>query len=824
MNRIVLLLIFGLVCFGSVSLEGTLDGFGNIQAVYFHGDYLYVLSGRDMHIVDVSVPEIVAEIDLGDYTMEMDFRGEYAYVVNGQHVAQVNITDPTSPSLVAEYDLPNYGYDISFYGDYAYVPTLEQLSILSIGDGGELDVTGSIASGVTQCKSCDVNGNLLSMGKSESGVHIFDLSSDPGSPTLRGLANTPGWVLDIESNADFLYIADGSMVGIGDGSLCTVDLSTAPLYAIVDTFVSEGGNCFEGCLAGGGYYILADGVSGIRIFSLADPAHPDVIDSYADFTSNVNNVEYHDGIIYAGTNGTLYMLSSDLISTTDILPPAVEVVEPLDGSYSACLNQRIAFQVTDESGVDWDSFRMEIDGYEYTSEMMFREGDIISYSPMIEWPSGVRIEWRVTDICDTEGNCLSDDIAGSFTIEFDEPEISGEMPLDGSTVATSTPLIRVSLSDGTSGIDPYSIFFNYTIDDVVYEGVYPDDISWDGARAILTTMPDLEDGDVVRMTVSCSDNVEYCGPMTAEYSWTFSVDLSGEDVSPPYVVVSYPSTGSFSSVASQSVSWNVSDASEIDVESIIIEADGVEYTVDGVLITYTDGNLTYRPAGGWGEGEHSVSISQISDILGNTATGTGSSIFNIDRTPPRIGWIFPSPGGDFGSPWAVQASIVDRGAGVKADEVRIVIDGEEFVPTVSPEGDSAKVFTAMYGREPEDGLISVCIENIADDIDLGIPNASADSCYSVEDIYELPLNFEIISVAPNPFNAACQIELVLAEPGEVVIEAFDLDGRKVSLIYDGYVDGMLLMRWRPQNLVSGVYFLRMDTPCGVNVERVMLVK
>ncbi|MHA2024120.1 MAG: hypothetical protein ACTSWQ_10710, partial [Candidatus Thorarchaeota archaeon] len=785
----------------------------------------YALSGWMFHVIDPSVPELIDEIDLEDYTMEIDFRGDFAYVVNGQDVAQINISDPRRPVLVAEYDLPNYGYDIAFYESYAYVPTLEQMTILDIAGDGSLSLAGSILSGATQCKSCHVEGTTLFMGKSESGMHTYDLSSSPDSPSLDGLVDTPGWAIDIEVIGDYAYVADGSMVGIGDGAFCTVDLSAPPMYSIVDTFTSPTGSCFEGCFAGTQYYILADGVNGIVVFSLADPAHPELIDSDREFASGepVNNVDFHDGLIYVASREVMYILSCDEISLVDRTPPTVTLVNPTDGSFSACLNQSISIRVTDDSGVDWSSYILNINGVDHTSAGMLSDGETISYSPMIEWTPRVPIYWTVVEVCDTEGNCVSSPISGSFTIDYDSPLINSVTPEDASVVTVTSPLVRINLSDETAGIDPSSIIISYTIGSVEYSATYPTDIAWDGVNAVLTTLPTLADGDIVSLTFECADDVPYCGPNTSSESWSFSANLSGIDETAPSVSVSYPSTGSFSSVNSQRVSWNVSDVSDIDVSSIEIIADGVSYSVDGSFVTYSDGNLSFSGTSPWSEGEHELSIARIDDILGNSATSVGATSFSTDYTAPRINWVYPEAGEDFASPWAVQVSIVDRGAGVDVSAVRISIEGEEFEPIVSPEGDSAKVFTAMLDSAPADVDVSVCVLNIQDDISSGMPNSIADTCYSVEDIYELPLNMEILSIAPNPFNPACNIELILAEPGIVEIEAFDIDGRSVGLIFNGYIDGLLKMKWKPE-LSTGVYFLKFNTPCGVNVERVLLLK
>ncbi len=63
---------------------------------------------------------------------------------------------------------------------------------------------------------------------------------------------------------------------------------------------------------------------------------------------------------------------------------------------------------------------------------------------------------------------------------------------------------------------------------------------------------------------------------------------------------------------------------------------------------------------------------------------------------------------------------------------------------------------------------------------------------------------------PNPFNHQTMVNYILDEEGEILLEVFDMLGRKVEVIADGRQRaGMHEAHWSIGNRSSGTYFLRL---------------
>jgi hypothetical protein len=66
---------------------------------------------------------------------------------------------------------------------------------------------------------------------------------------------------------------------------------------------------------------------------------------------------------------------------------------------------------------------------------------------------------------------------------------------------------------------------------------------------------------------------------------------------------------------------------------------------------------------------------------------------------------------------------------------------------------------------------------------------------------------------PNPFNDETNITYTLAEPGNVTLKVYDICGRLVLTLLEGYEDaGPHLVTWEATNVSSGVYFYKLT--CG----------
>ncbi len=106
----------------------------------------------------------------------------------------------------------------------------------------------------------------------------------------------------------------------------------------------------------------------------------------------------------------------------------------------------------------------------------------------------------------------------------------------------------------------------------------------------------------------------------------------------------------------------------------------------------------------------------------------------------------------------------------------------------------------------EDGYCD-CNGSIEDDC--GVCNGDNTTCMDVST--SLPPQISILNAFPNPFNPSIQISVNTNESGLMEIEVYDLFGRGVKKLYDGFNDGQYFqINWSPKDISSGNYIIKLS--------------
>jgi len=88
----------------------------------------------------------------------------------------------------------------------------------------------------------------------------------------------------------------------------------------------------------------------------------------------------------------------------------------------------------------------------------------------------------------------------------------------------------------------------------------------------------------------------------------------------------------------------------------------------------------------------------------------------------------------------------------------------------------------------------------------------------------------IVRVWPNPFNPQTTIEFALQEAGQVRLAIYDIGGRRVAQLVDGFQQaGPGTVTWDGRDrsgasVASGVYFARLQTAGGVHTQKLVLAR
>ena len=90
---------------------------------------------------------------------------------------------------------------------------------------------------------------------------------------------------------------------------------------------------------------------------------------------------------------------------------------------------------------------------------------------------------------------------------------------------------------------------------------------------------------------------------------------------------------------------------------------------------------------------------------------------------------------------------------------------------------------------------------------------------------ELPTEFAIQSIYPNPFNSSTTIRYSLPEYADVCLRIYNLRGQEVLTLYEYEKQpGIYTATVSADNLPSGLYFLRLMALDKVQTEKVMLIR
>jgi len=91
--------------------------------------------------------------------------------------------------------------------------------------------------------------------------------------------------------------------------------------------------------------------------------------------------------------------------------------------------------------------------------------------------------------------------------------------------------------------------------------------------------------------------------------------------------------------------------------------------------------------------------------------------------------------------------------------------------------------------------------------------------------FELPKNFKLYQNYPNPFNPGTIIKYKLSKPEWINLSVYDILGRKVAILENGYCPaGEFETRFEGNSLADGVYFYVFKAGEYINIKKMSLIK
>ncbi len=94
-----------------------------------------------------------------------------------------------------------------------------------------------------------------------------------------------------------------------------------------------------------------------------------------------------------------------------------------------------------------------------------------------------------------------------------------------------------------------------------------------------------------------------------------------------------------------------------------------------------------------------------------------------------------------------------------------------------------------------------------------------------DDPTTIPTVFALAPAYPNPFNPTTALEVSLPQNTQLALRVFDIMGREVETIASGsYQAGVHHFNWNAAGYATGVYFARLESPLGTQMQKLLLLK
>ncbi|UCC78821.1 MAG: T9SS type A sorting domain-containing protein [Candidatus Zixiibacteriota bacterium] len=681
--------------------------------------------------------------------------------------------------------------DVYISGNRAYGITRHSFQVFSIsGDDSPQIIAGIPLPG--DLKKMAVSGRYAYIANYDLGLHIINISY-PANPTQINLFETDNpTAVAIQGN--YAYLTSHYW-----NSLEIIDVSDPYNPNIIrEYYLPYGSSRSEDIDVQDGHAFIADSINGLYIVNVDNPSSP--------YLESIIGIEYVPNAVYVGGDFAYVVSSSGYsISAFEIFNVADPSNPFLAGNYLDIVSNFKDISVLNNYAYitnSWEMYAMIIfdvsDPSNPTYVNTFANYDCVAFSLSID----------DTLVC--LGSCKPFTLTTANLSNPQNPIAIGYYSATGNIrdifvvadygyVATDEPsIISMNLSDpyfpeildsqDRIGI-PYKIF---VVDSLLYLAN-----SWRGME--IFNISDPEDIQFISpyytyTTISLHVSGDYA--YLANYTYGIEIVDVSNPSAPIQAGIYDEYTGRFYDVMVMGDYAYVACGPYMGFQILDVSNPG-----DPVMI---GGHVVYADA-------RAVDVS--GDYAFVVAGPTGLLIFNIsDPTNPVQVSQFDAPG------YAIDV-VADNNYAYIADTTcgLFIINVQD--PTSPLLVDTYDTPGAMLNIHLEGDYIYV-----ADKYSLLILHFDRETGI-IEHITEYPEILYLLKNYPNPFNASTIIEYSLIKDSDVVIDIYDILGRKVETLVAGkQTAGTHSLVWDPGNLTSGVYFFQITADNYTEAARCILLK
>ena len=277
------------------SIANFLTNFGEIQYLASNDGYLYLASGTNFYILDISSTPgspilrdtVTLENNNGfDKINSILIKGNTAYLagqfteadntLNG--LALIDITDPTDAGIPVYAETPSTSYSLDVYGSYAYLTGgAPSVYIVDMSDPSIPRYAETMECSTTSPGDIAISGHYTYISDIYGGITIFNIAN-PTNPSTPTNIPTSGEFTNIEVLGNTVIALDYN------NGLATIDI-TDPKQPGSPYYIYTSPN-IKSCNIYSNYAFINESGVGIKILDISDINHPIELTTIQEYDRN----------------------------------------------------------------------------------------------------------------------------------------------------------------------------------------------------------------------------------------------------------------------------------------------------------------------------------------------------------------------------------------------------------------------------------------------------------------------------------------------------------------------------------------------------------
>lgn len=288
---------------------GSFTGSSDVTAVVVSGNLAYVAAGSDgSFVVDVAnpaAPQALGHAPGSGYDRRVHLQGQHLYVASqvvGGGVRVIDVAVPTQPVQVATHSVHN-AMAIAGSGNWLYVPGRLHIAVVDVALPTSPVAGTPIATASTSLEVAWMGNRLLVAG-GNAGLVVLDAGG--GALVERARVGVGGYASRVAVLGSHAYVVDGFFLRV-------VDVSDPDAPQQVHAIEANTATWYDAVVAGQRLY-LANGIAGLKVYDLADPAQPQLLATWQPASGAVTRIAVRGtlGLAVGGTQAWTLNLAAAL--------------------------------------------------------------------------------------------------------------------------------------------------------------------------------------------------------------------------------------------------------------------------------------------------------------------------------------------------------------------------------------------------------------------------------------------------------------------------------------------------------------------------------